>query len=187
MRVGCGCDPKNTSWPWRAVWRVSEVSSPLHLLPPITFGSYTRDWRLGSSHWESAWRPNHEQKRQTHPPSRPVRLRGTEKQHKPCEMRRYAKLLTFANSSPHKAFQRFGLRKTPMRKGLFCRDFCEERLRHKIIDTEAWRYLIARSLLDPAAIRHMPLFCSAQPHRPWNTEGKRLDHMIRWRFTRPRR
>ena len=67
----------------------------------------------------------------------PVRLRGTEKQHKPCEIRRYAEVLSSARFSPHMAFQGFRLRKTLMRKPIFCGDFCEDGRRHKIAPKHA--------------------------------------------------
>ena len=37
-----------------------------------------------------------------------------------------------AKSDRHQAFQRFRLRKNPLRKPFFCKDFCEEGRRHNI-------------------------------------------------------
>ena len=65
-----------------------------------------------------------------------MRKCGTETQHEPCVIRGYAEILSSATSSPRKAFQRFMPRKIPMRKVLFCKDFCEEPLTHKI--TRGW-------------------------------------------------
>lgn len=68
----------------------------------------------------------------------PVRLRGTEKQHKPCEIRRYAKFPSCAKSNYHKKIQRLRLRKNHARNIMFADTFAK-----------GCRHII---LLEPAAL-----------------------------------